>query len=123
MSTTTITPPTAAPTIPTAIDPAADAAIFEACDGDLPDRVTHRQVVKACMVALDYIAVCRFFTLSVEDAAVAVHGAVEPTYPLDTANGVIARFVATWGGCPDEGCHGGWTTQDIDAGRADGPSL
>jgi len=42
----------------------------------LPARVIRRQVIEICMVLWHYEKVCRFFTLSVEDAAVRVNGKV-----------------------------------------------
>ena len=67
-------------------------------------RVRHREVVRVTQALWGYWWVCRFFHLKVEDAAVAVSGAVRTSYPLDDAIDITGLFTQTWQGCPEEAC-------------------
>jgi len=84
---------------------------------DSPVRLTHRQVTRIAMAVWGYVEICRFFTLAIEDAAICVHGCVEPDYPLETGLAIVKAFSNTWQGCPTEVCDGNWTPIDIEAGR------
>lgn len=55
-----------------------------------------------------YVEVCRFFHDAVERSAKAVHGRVEPKYPMSTGEAIIAHFAKTWNGCPEELRGGGF---------------
>ena len=67
-------------------------------------RVPHRTVVRATQELWRYEWVCRFFHLKVEDAAVAVTGAVRTSYLFDDAVDITGLFTQTWQGCPEEAC-------------------
>jgi hypothetical protein len=71
---------------------------------DLPAQVTHYQVIRICMILWKVIRPCRFFTLSVEDAAIRVNGSIAATYPLNTGLAIVKAFSNHWNGCPTEDC-------------------
>ena len=87
---------------------------------DLPDRITHRQVIRVAMQVWAYASVCRFFTLAIEDAAVRVHGEVSADYPLEVGLSIAKDFSNRWNGCPTKDCDTGWTAEDIEDGRYEG---
>lgn len=72
--------------------------------GDLPDRLTHAQVVATAAEVWQVEKVCRFFTLRVEDAAQYVAGSVAVDYPVRVAFTVVKAFSDRWNGCPAEAC-------------------
>ncbi|UBI01895.1 hypothetical protein [Corynebacterium freneyi] len=72
------------------------------------DVITHPEVCRVIMDMWRYVEVCRFFHDAVERSAKAVHGRVEPKYPLTTGEAIIAHFAKTWNGCPEELCGGGF---------------
>ncbi|MCL1837966.1 MAG: hypothetical protein FWG47_01435 [Propionibacteriaceae bacterium] len=82
----------------------------------LPDTITHRQVILIAMDVWNYVSVCRFFTLAMEDAAVRVWGEVAAEYPLDAGLVIVKTFSDRWNGCPTIGCDGDWTAEDIEDG-------
>ena len=86
----------------------------------LPDRITHRQVIRIAMDVWNYVSVCRFFTLAIEEAAIRVNGAVADDYPMNVGLAIIKAFSNRWNGCPTEDCPGEWTPDDIDAGTHEG---
>lgn len=72
--------------------------------GDLPDRLTHAQVVAvACEVWL-LEQPCRFLLMQVEDAAKDVNGTVAADYPVRVGLAIVKRFSDRWNGCPEEAC-------------------
>ena len=81
--------------------------------GQLPDRLTHRQVVALAAAVWRYVEVCRFFTLAVEAAATRVADAPRPDYPLTVGTAIVRAFCNAWNGCPDELCRGGDDLSDV----------
>ena len=79
----------------------------------LPKWVTHRQVILIAMQVWNYISVCRFFTMAIEDAAVRVNGCVAPVYSLEIGLAIVKAFSDRWNGCPTENCDDEWTADDI----------
>lgn len=69
--------------------------------GDLPDRLTHTQVVATAAEVWQVEKVCRFFTLGVEDAVQYVNGTVAADYPVSVALAVVKAFSDRWNGCPE----------------------
>lgn len=69
-------------------------------------RVPHPVVVAVTMDLWCYATVCRFFHLTLEDAAREVAGAVLPDYQLDHAVDITGLFTKTWQGCPEDSCNG-----------------
>lgn len=74
--------------------------------GDLPDRLTHAQVVATAAEVWQVDQVCRFFTLRVEDAARDVAGTVAVDYPVRVALAIVKMFSDRWNGCPEGACAG-----------------
>jgi hypothetical protein len=64
-----------------------------------------------------YEAVCRFFTLAIEDAAIRVHGSVEDDYEVEVGLAIVKDFSNHWEGCPAQACDADWEEVDISAGR------
>ena len=64
----------------------------------------HTTVVRVTQALWGYEWVCRFFHLKVEDAAVAVAGAVRRTYRFEDAIDITGLFTQTWQGCPEQSC-------------------
>lgn len=76
--------------------------------GDLPERLTHAQVVDIAAEVWQMEDVCRFFTLGVEDAARGAAGAVAVAvdYPARVALAIVKVFSDRWNGCPEKACVG-----------------
>lgn len=72
--------------------------------GDLPERLTHAQVVAIAAEVWQLGSVCRFFTLGVEDAARWVHGQTCAGYPTRTGLAIVKAFSDAWNGCPEAAC-------------------
>lgn len=73
---------------------------------DLPDRLTHAQVVDIAAEVWQVESLCRFFTLGLEDAARDVAGTVAVDYPVRVALAIVKVFSNRWNGCPEKGCAG-----------------
>jgi hypothetical protein len=80
---------------------------------DLPERITHREVIRITMDVWNYASVCRFFTMAMEDSARRVHGEVAADYPLETGLAIVKDFSNHWNGCPTKDCDGGFTPEDV----------
>jgi hypothetical protein len=50
---------------------------------DLPDRITHRQIIRIAMEGCGYASLCRFSTFAIEEAAAYIPGEVAMSYPLE----------------------------------------
>lgn len=74
--------------------------------GDLPDLLTHAQVVDIAAEVWQVEDACGFFTLGVEDAARDVAGTVAVDYPLRVALAIVKVFSDRWNGCPENACAG-----------------
>ncbi len=72
------------------------------------ETITHPEVCRVIMDMWCYVEVCRFFHDAVDRAATAMHGTVEPEYPMEVGERIIAYFAKTWNGCPEELCGGGF---------------
>lgn len=70
--------------------------------GDLPDRLTHAQVVAIAAEVWQVESLCRFFTLGVEDAACDLAGSVAVDYPIRVALAIVKAFSDAWNGCPED---------------------
>lgn len=81
------------------------------------DRISHRDVIRVTMRLWRYEAVCRFFTLAVEEAAVRVHGSVEEDYEVEVGLAIVKDFSNHWEGCPAQACDADWEEVDISSGR------
>lgn len=62
------------------------------------------------METWNYIEVCRFFHLQLNDAAKHVNGGTAAQYPYYDGIDIVGYFSKTWQGCPEEVCAGGYDT-------------
>ena len=96
-----------------------DVVKDSACDAlgeDLPEWISHSQVILVAMEVWSYFEICRFFILAVEEAACRVWGEVCVEYRLDVGLAIVKDFSNHWNGCPAENCDGEWLAEDIEEG-------
>lgn len=74
-----------------------------------PEFLTHGEVARMVMELWNYVEVCPFFHLAVDDAACRCHGEKAERYPFETGLAIVKNFSDNWNGCPEEQfCHGGF---------------
>lgn len=76
----------------------------ESLSVDLPDRLTHAQVLVIAAEVWQLENVCRFFTLGVEVAAREVYGQTCAAYPTPVGLAIVKAFSDAWNGCPERAC-------------------
>ncbi|GAB3847819.1 hypothetical protein [Nesterenkonia populi] len=77
--------------------------------GQQPEHLTHSQVCRITMELWNYVEVCPFFHMAVDDAACRCHGEKAERYPFETGLAIVKRFSDRWNGCPEEQlCRGGF---------------
>jgi len=73
--------------------------------GDLPEWLTHAQVIAVAAELWQLKSVCRFFTTRAEDAARLVNSEVAD-YPLPEALAIVKAFTDPWCGAPMRSARG-----------------
>lgn len=73
--------------------------------------ITHQQLVILTMELWNYVEVCRFFHLRLNDAAQHIHGTIAELYPYEDGMDIVGYFSKTWQGCPEEVCAGGFDAE------------
>lgn len=75
---------------------------------DLPERITHEQLINLGAWTWQYVEVCEFFLDRMRDSAIDVNGEVAADYLLPRGLAILRHFSNNWHGCPMEDCGGGY---------------